>query len=518
MKISKTDYIGYLNCRKNTWLKIHKRELYNSYPISAFDKSLTDMGNTVEEVARLKFPKGILIQGRGLAEQEQTKKLIEEKAEVIFQAVFATDCFLMASDVLKFNTKTDCYDLYEIKMSSADNSEDSENDNSSKNEESYLNDLAFQSIVLEACSVNIGQKYLVEINKNYIKQGEIEPEKLFIEQNKTAEVENLKDAVNEKMQEAYRYLNEEDEPTGNCDCYYKGRNKHCTTFQNSNPTVPKYSVHDLNRIGNSPKLLEKLLENGSLEISEIPEDTEGLTPKPTKAKPDPKPRKLNQIKTHKTQKPIIDASSIKAELDSLKFPLYFLDYETYPTAIPIFDGYRPYQQIVFQYSLHTLKTASSQLEHSEFIELNNDPAKNFAESLKKEIGATGTILVWHKPFENTRAKEIGEMLPEYKGFFDSIIERTYDLKDIVENQYFVHPKFMGRSSIKYVLPALFPEMDYKHLEVKSGTDAIEAYRQILEGEILGQEVEKKKEAMLRYCERDTEAMVKVWEYFKNLVA
>lgn len=517
MKMSKTDFLSYLECKKNVWVKWHKKDVYDSFPVSAFEQALGEMGNNVEEVARSLFPNGVFVSGRGEDAQEITRKLIHEKCEIIFQPVFTTEKYLAACDILKYNKDSAYYDIYEVKMSSVSSDEESENQDNKKNDEKYLNDLAFQVNVLSMCGLCIDKKYLIELDKNYVKKGPIYPNKLFVIQDKTREINDFESLIKNKMTEANNYLSFEFEPKENCDCYYKGRSRHCTTFIYSNPSVPKYSVHDLNRIGNSKKLLQNLLDLNILELNDVPLDFEGLTSKPTKDNPNPKPRKINQIQTHISQEPIIDLQKIEQELSTLQFPLYFLDYETYPTAIPIFDGYKPYQQIVFQYSLHVLRSFDSELEHFEFIQLNGDPAENIAKSLQENIGQTGTIITWHKHFENGRAKDLGELLPRYKDFFDSIIERTYDLKDIVENQYFVHPKFMGRSSIKFVLPALFPEMDYKKLDVKSGTDAIEAYRQILEKEIVGQEAEIKRQAMLEYCKLDTLAMVKIWQYFRDLV-
>ena len=142
-----------------------------------------------------------------------------------------------------------------------------------------------------------------------------------------------------------------------------------------------------------------------------------LSPKPPKAGAKPsKPRKLNQILVHKSQKPIIDLDSIKAELDALTFPLYFLDYETYPTAIPPYSGYHPYQQIVFQYSLHVLQDKNSEPAHFECLILNGEPSERIAESLAEHIGNKGTVISWFKTFENQRNRELAGFLPRHKDF------------------------------------------------------------------------------------------------------
>lgn len=109
------------------------------------------------------------------------------------------------------------------------------------------------------------------------------------------------------------------------------------------------------------------------------------------------------------------------------------------------------------------------------------------------------------------------MLPEYKSFFDSVISRTYDLMKIVEDQHYVHPDFHGRSSIKKVLPALIKDLSYKTLGVQNGTEAIDAYKKIVDGELKGKVALKKKAEMLEYCKLDTYAMYRLWKFFYNLV-
>ena len=222
------------------------------------------------------------------------------------------------------------------------------------------------------------------------------------------------------------------------------------------------------------------------------------------------------MSVHRTKEPIIDYDAIKKELDSLMFPLYFLDYETFPTAVPIFSGYHPYQHIVFQYSLHIL-TEDLKLTHEECLILDGDPAERLVSSLRKHIGNTGSVVSWYKKFENSRNRDMMKLVPSQADFLQGVIDRTYDLMDIVENQYYVHHGFRGSSSIKKVQPIIAPELAYEKLFVKSGTDAIEAYRQILKGEVTGEALEEKRRHMLEYCKYDTKVMYVIWNFFKDLV-
>ncbi|MBI5077935.1 MAG: DUF2779 domain-containing protein [Candidatus Yonathbacteria bacterium] len=522
MKVTKTDFILYRECPNNVWVKLHQPKEYSKFEISEFEKALGEMGNDVEELARVMFPEGKMVNGRGEEAQKYTQKLIAEKTKVIFQAVFITDKFLVATDVLKWNESADAYDLYEIKMSSTSDEDDEEDGKpkkvSKKKELQYENDIAFQVNVLLMCNVPIRNKYLVRLNKGYVKSGPLAfaPNQLFIIEDKTKEIDNLAPSVLIEMDEASLFLSEKETPTAPCPCHYKGRSSHCTAFTYINPSVPSYSVHDLNRIGNSKKYLKELLDAGILTIDKVPIDDRLQPQKKKEDEEAAKPRKLNQVMMYKSQEPIIDLEAIKAELNSLTFPLYFLDYETFPTAIPIFDGYHPYQHIVFQYSLHVLKDKNAPLEHFELLLLHGDPAERIVKSLRSHIGDTGSIISWYKKFENSRNRELASLVPLQFEFLHSVIDRTYDLMDIVDNQYYVHPGFKGSASIKKVQTVLAPDLSYKKLSVQNGTDAIEAYRQITAGELTGELAEEKKRQMLEYCEYDTKVMYMIWKFFTKL--
>ncbi len=518
--LSKTDFILYKECPNNVWVKRHKPNEYAKFEPSEFEQSLAVMGNEVEELARGMFPKGYLVERRSEGAQELTQKLIAEQTPVIFQPVFSTDKYIAAADVLVWNDLMKKYDLYEIKMSSTeDDVEDEEGKPkrvNKKRELQYEYDISFQTNVIESCGLALNKKYLVRLNRAYIRKGELDfnPGKLFIVEDKTEAVERLRPTAAKEMEDAQSYLLGNKMTVAPCPCYYKGRSAHCTAFAYINPHVPAYSVHDLNRIGNSKRYLEELLNEGILEIGDVPVD-DRLRPKEPKPGEKPsKPRKLNQILVHKSQEPLINSEAIKTELDSLVFPLYFLDYETFPTAIPPYDGYHPYQQIVFQYSLHVLKDKNSEPDHFECLIIDGEPSERIAESLKQHLGEKGTVISWFKTFENSRNRELANFLPNYKDFFLNIIERTYDLMNIVEDQHYVHPGFEGRSSIKKVLPVLVPSLSYKALGVKGGTDAIEAYRKITKGEITGSEAEVKQKQMLEYCGLDTYAMYMIWKHFQ----
>lgn len=494
MTISKTDYLVYRDCPKNAWLKKHRPDIYKKYPLSSFEKLIIQTGNEVEEVARELFPTGVLIHGRDEDAEEETAEYLEAKEETLFQPVFHKEGFLAAVDVLKLDEETGRYTICEIKAS---------ND---IDENIHYYDLAFQVNLLRMCGLDVGKMQLLYLNKDYVREGELEITKLFKIDDVTSEIEDLCEDVAEEMETALSYLSNKTEPKGPCSCIFKGRSGHCTTFDYSNPNIPEYSVHDISRIGLSKAKLRELIDGNIFELHNIPESM------------DFSEIQQNQIDAHVFDKITIDRESIREELEKLTFPLYFLDYETFPSAIPRFDGFSPYDHIPFQYSLHVLHSPDDkEPEHFEFLySEKDDPSMALAEALQEDIGPTGSVIVWNKGFERGRNEEIAERIPEAKEFMDSVNARLYDLMDVFKKQFYVHKNFRGSTSIKKILPVLAPELSYKNLAIKEGGTASESWNKITTTKISKTEKNKIIKDLKTYCGLDSYAMYAIWRTLENL--
>lgn len=211
-------------------------------------------------------------------------------------------------------------------------------------------------------------------------------------------------------------------------------------------------------------------------------------------------------------RPYFDQSAAAAELEQYSFPLYFLDFETIQCAVPRWAGTKPYQQIPFQFSLHRLDSSSA-WEHREFLDLSgNDPTRDFAEKLVEDCGSEGAIFVYNAGFESARIKELSERFEDLSSALLSLNERMVDLHPIAKRNFY-HPSQHGSWSIKYLLPAICPDLEkaYQSLVgVQNGTMAMDAY---MAGSALGDMDPAKAEiakALKDYCKLDTWAMVRVW--------
>lgn len=494
INLSKTDYILYRECPKNVWYKIHRPDIYSESELSEFEKSIMETGNEVELVARKLFPGGILIERRDERGQKATQDNIAKCQEILFQPIFVKDNFLAAIDILKFEPETESYSVYEVKSTS------------DVDDKTYYHDLAFQINLLKKHGLKIGRAHIIHLNSEYIRSGELDIAQLFKIVDVSDEVNSIAESVASESEEALRYLSQNTEPNGYCCCVYKGRSRHCSTFQHANPDAPDYSVHDIARIGNSKAKLKELIDNNIFHIDKIPAHIK-LTD-----------IQQSQVDTYNLNKVLVNKEKILEEFNTLTFPLYFLDYETFPAAIPRFDGFLPYDQIPFQYSVDALESAKDELKHYEFLYVEpDDPSESFAESLQGHIGETGSVIVWHKSFECGRNNEIATRQPIMKAFMDSLNGRVYDLEDIFRKQYHIHRDFRGGTSIKRILPVLVPELSYKELEIRDGGSAADTWNKIVSGKYSDAEKEKSINDLKIYCGLDTHAMYSIWWALHSLL-
>lgn len=495
MKLSKTNFLICLDCAKNAWLKIHKPEVYKKKALSSFELNIVDTGNHIDELARGLFPGGILVKSRD--DTEYTKKLMEEKISVIYQPVFATEKYLAVADIFVFNSATNVYDLYEVKSSTTSE------DNGGRKTEDYLIDMAFQKNVLNDLGIEVGNLNLIRLNKKYIRFGNINLKELFYIENLTNQVNEKLDDVRRNMEGVFELLSSDVELVGHCDCILKGKNSHCTTSWYSNSDLPEYSVHSIARI-HKTKLTE-LVDNNIFSIHDVPDDF----PLSDNQK--------RQVKTAQSGKEYINKDGIRKFLSEMKYPLAFLDYETYPSAIPKYDRYSPYQQIPFQFSLHVIDSHDSELEHYDFIYTGSDcPDEYFAKALEKHLPKKGSVIVWNQKFEQGINRQLGERLSDYKDFMQNVNNRVVDLMIPFSGNTTIydHPEFRGSASIKYVLPALVPHLSYKDMHIQEGGTASDTWNRIVSGEYSEEEKNIKVQALKDYCHLDTLAMVEIWRVLK----
>lgn len=213
----------------------------------------------------------------------------------------------------------------------------------------------------------------------------------------------------------------------------------------------------------------------------------------------------------------IDIISLSNFVNQLKYPLYFMDFETWMSAVPECDGHWPFRKVPFQFSLHIQDSVKSDVKHIEYLALNTYADLSiFIHKLIDVLGLDGSILVYNKTFENARLNELKLDFPLLIEPITRIQERLVDLMTPFRNKHLYMPEMQGSYSIKNVLPALVPELSYTNLSINNGSDASSIFYN-LSNETDSAIVKQTREHLLEYCKLDTFAMMKILEKIYSII-
>lgn len=479
--------------RHPAWLWLKKYDKDKLPQVDDDTQAIFDAGFLFESYAEQLFPDAVKLgfdgYGEYLSLTRRTEEAIESGAKTIMQARFEADEITCICDAI-VRVGDDTFDLYEIKSSTSAKPE-------------HEPDLAFQREALIRSGYKVNKIFVVHVNNEYVRNGEVKACDLCKTCEVTEQVEKLEELTRENIKKALDIVRQRECPDLS-PCHAKlGAFGDWLSIYKTLADIDEYSIYHLcspgaARIGD----LEAL---GIKKIHEIPDGF------PLNEK------QLRQVQATKTNSIFADKDKIKEFLSGLKFPLYFLDYETLSSVVPYFDGLGPYKQLPFQYSLHVLESFDAEVNHYEYLHSDNsNPVKPLTESLKSQIGKEGTVLVWYEPFEKTCNELMGKILPEYADFYQSVNDRVVDLMKPFADGHYVHKDFFGSASIKKVLPVLIPELSYKDLDIHAGGAAQRLWMEaVLDGK-RADEKDKILSDLLKYCELDTLAMVRIYQFLANL--
>lgn len=491
--LSKSRYCKCVQCKKIIWLNKYKPEL----AVQTARESVLENGTKVGELAKGLFGKyenidfntdlNIMI--------EKTKEILKNKPNIITEASFNYDNNFCSVDILK--NDEDGVEIYEVKSSTEVHN-------------IYIDDASYQYYVLSHLGLNVKKVCVVYINNQYIRDEELEINKLFNIEDITDIAKSKQEEINNNIEMLNKYMEEHDEKNEpitdigiKCSEPYD-----CEFWEYCTKELPKPNVFDIAGGMRKEKKFEKYYE-GKISFEDL--QYEDLNPK-----------YLEQIDFELNDlEPKIDVDAIKDIMSSLKYPLYFIDYETFQLAIPEYKGTKPYQQLPFQYSLHIIEEEGAPIVHKEFLAEVDDKdfIRHFAESLIKDIPKNGSVIIYNKSFEPARNNEISAMYPDLKNEMDRINNNIVDFLEPFKQRKYYTKEMHGSASIKAVLPALYPndsELDYHNLPVvHNGGEASEAFLSLKDK--TKKEQETIRHGLLVYCELDTYAMVKIWQKFSEII-
>ena len=483
-QLSKSRFASGLQCLKRLYLDTFDRKLAD--PIDASQQALFDSGNAVGELARQRFPGGRLIneayfehEGAVVSTQEA---LADPSIPSLYEAAFTHEGIRIRADVL-LRAGEDGLELVEVKSST-------------KVKPEHIPDIAIQLYVLEGSGVPVRKASLLHIDNSYVYEGgPYDLDGLFRLEDVTNEARAfLASTVPDSLAGMWEVLQQDEAPpidTGpHCTTPYQ-----CPFFGHCHKGDPEHSVEQLPRV--TAKILEALRSKGIRDIQDIPSGFPGLSSSQQRVRD-----------AVVTGEPYVSAD-LPSALGQVTYPIYFLDFETFNPALPIYPGTRPYQMIPFQWSVHGLRTSGQLLHESFLADDREDPREKLTTSLLDALGEKGTILVYSN-FEQTRVKELAALFPEHAARLATLNDRFVDLLNLVRTHIY-HPDFHGSYSIKAVLPALAPDLGYGDLEIQEGSLASVAFAKMIAPDTDDSESVRIRHALLAYCQRDTEAMVWVYD-------
>lgn len=501
--LSKSKYTAFRQCQKNLWMKAYKPE---EEVIDPSLQSRFESGNEVGDLAMGLFgpfeevtsldAEGKLDLGEML---RKTEDCLARGVENICEASFSWDGNYCAVDIL--HRQGGGYAIYEVKSSSNSLVEPISDDELRH----YAWDIAYQKYVLIQCGVNVTGVYLVQLNKDYVRGKDLDIQMLFLKTEMTRLVDEEYPNVPANIARARKVLECHQEPAKPISMACR-KPYPCAFWQYCSKHIPKPSVFDLYRMS-----FEKALKyyNNSIVTFEDVQSCK-LTA-----------RQQVQVVSHLTGKGTVDKKSIRDFLDqNIRYPLYFLDFETMQDVVPQYEGTKPYQQIPFQYSLHWIEKPGGELKHTAFLaESGKDPRWALAEQLCHDIPLNACITAYNKGFECGRINELAEAFPALRYHLLNIRDNIVDFLDPFRAGYYYLPEMEGSFSIKKVLPALFPndpQLDYSNLtgSVHNGGEAMTIFPKIKD--MAPADQQKARQSLLDYCHLDTLAMVKIWQKLEEI--
>ena len=482
--LSKTQFTRGLQCHKSLWLYRNRPEL-RSAPDAA-TQARFDAGREVGIVAQQLFPDGTLIEFDRSAFQEKiraTKAAMEKGARTIYEATFSHDGVLVMVDILHKGARG--WEIHEVKSTT-------------EVKEHHVPDAAVQYAVLRGAGLRVVKASIVHVNSEYVRRGALEVQDLFRIGDVTAPVRDLQDFVGEQVLKQRRMLEGgmPDIDIGpQCDDPYACDFKAVCWKQ-----VPEDSVFDLRGRG-----VDKfsLYRKGIIRLRDVPP---GVLNAKQRFQAESTLRKRNTL----------NKAKVAEFLGSLFYPLCFLDFETFSTAIPVYDGTRPYQQVPFQYSVHVRKRQGGGLQHYEYLaEPGRDPREELLEGLLAAIPDKACVVAYNAAFEARVLRDLAERCPRHRARISRIVGNFVDLMQPFRNRHIYFWQMKGSYSLKQVLPALVPGMSYDGMEISDGAMAGKAYLDMGRREDPG-ELQRTRKSLLEYCRKDTLGMVEILKKMRSL--
>jgi hypothetical protein len=477
--LSKSNYLLGLKCTKLLW--VHCNAKTELPPVDERTQAIFDQGHEAGLLARGLFPGGIAVDGGSTSEVLARTRSLLEARKPLFEPGFTFSGGYARLDVLNPQSGGE-WEIVEVKSGTSVT-------------DPHWDDVAFQRFCCEGSGIQVARCRVVHINNGYVRHGEVDPDGLFVSEDVTDGVDKKRHGIADRIDDMHQVVS-----LNQCPLVDIG--PHCSAW---NPCALRDTCWEhVDKVEDNTFTLHRggariwpLFRKGVMRNSQIPTDFK-LS----------KVQRI-QVDAEKTGQPHVNTTAVRKFLGTLRYPLHFLDFETFQTAIPLIEGTKPYQKIPFQFSLHIVPSPGSDPRHFSWLwDGSGEPRKELLDQLSTNVGKNGSVIAYNASFEKGCLEESVEAYPGYSDWLESVLKRLVDLWDPFKLFTVYYPSQHGSTSLKAVLPALAGK-DYHGLAIQNGSQASEEFKKVTFCEVDEGEREKVRKHLEEYCGLDTMAMVDI---------
>lgn len=471
-----------IRCPRKLWYQVKQPEL--AAPTPQQMATLAETGWKILRLARKRYGCGVLIDQAGCGHREAveaTRAALDNcRVPFIYEGAFAHDGVRVRADILQRRIDGR-WDMIEVKSTGSVKS-------------MHAWDVTVQQMTLEGAGVRLGGVYLLHLNTGYVYDGvQLDLSSLFLKADMTARAAQMRQSVAEgirRLQDVLRALNPPAvEPSRHCT-----RPRACEFWKHCRRRKPVHWILELPRLSAQRALV--LQSMGVVDIREIPTSFQ-LT------------QLQKRVRDCVLEQKEYVSPGLEKELQCVVYPVHFLDFEAFNSAVPRYPRTRPYQVLAFQWSDHMLHQ-SGRVEHHEYLSADDrDPREELARTLLQTLGRGGTVFTYGH-YERQVVETLARDVPVFSSRLKALLPRLKDLRSVIERHYY-NPEFHGSFSLKAIVAALLPQIDYRALSIQQGEMASLAYLRMTSGETAAGERETIRRDLLRYCAYDTLAMLWIRE-------
>ena len=487
--LSKSTYIRGLQCKKSLFL--YKKFIQLRDPLSSEQAAIFSRGTNIGLIAQGLFPGGTDARSFCKSSNEaikKTQKLINSGEEIIYEAAFQHDQVLVYLDILI--KKDGKWFAYEVKSSV-------------KVSKTYMNDAALQYFVITQNGLLLEAMNILYINKEYQRKKELQLEQFFLTKEVSDYCKGQTEDIQAKLVDLKEVIKLEAIPEisigEHCNSPYP-----CDFMSYCWKNVPNDSVFNI--MGANRSELFSMYNAGIKSIKDI--ENEEVYNREQRI----------QIWSYKNKKAFASKKGLNDFFDTLTYPIYFLDIEICMPALPEFEGNYPYQHTPYQYSLHYKQNADAELSHIDFLaESMGNPSRQFLDHFLAHIGNKGSILIFDDSAERRVLNQLVKEMPERKAEMDKVLNRFVDISQVFMKRHYYNPLMKGSLSLKNILPALLPGIDYSKLAISNGVTALAAFDKLRNPQADLFEIDELRKNLLEYCKMDTYAIAMITEKLREFI-